>query len=60
MSNYGRTVDGTGTYYTSFDLGVGYFVTPQIWITGELSIGTRSIYTQYIDHRFTGDHYYLT
>jgi hypothetical protein len=57
--NYGRTVDGQGEFFSSFDLGMGYIIKKSIWLSGEISIGNKSHYIQYLDHRFTGDHYYM-
>jgi len=60
LSNYGRTIDGSGDYYTSIDLGAGYVFRRTVWTTAGISFGTKSHYTQYLDHRFTDDHYYMT
>ena len=57
--NYGRTVEGTGDYFTTYDLSVGYYFTPELNISGEISIGRKKYYTSYIDNRFTDGGYHM-
>jgi hypothetical protein len=57
--NYGRTVAGSGDYFTSYDVGVGYYMTPDMTISAELSYGGKKYYTNYIDNRFTDGGYHL-
>jgi hypothetical protein len=58
-SNYGRTVEGSGDYFTTYDLGLGYYITTKMTVTAEISIGRKKYYTSYIDNRFTDGGYYL-
>jgi hypothetical protein len=57
--NYGRTVEGTGDYFTTYDLSVGYYVTPKLTLSSEFSIGRKKYYTSYIDNRFTDGGYHM-
>lgn len=57
--NYGQTIDGTGDYFTSYDLGLGYYITPQITIAGEISLCQREFFINYIDNRFTDGGYHM-
>jgi len=57
--NYGRTVDETGDYYTTYDFSVGYFITRQVTVSAELSFGQKKYYTSYIDNRFTDGGYHM-
>lgn len=58
-SNYGRTVSGTGDYFTSVDLGYGYLLFEKLRLNLELSIATQKYYTNYIDGRFEGGGYHM-
>lgn len=58
-SNYGRTIEGDGDYYTSVDCGVGYYIHRNISILGEISIGKKSYYQNYIDGRFKDGGYHM-
>jgi hypothetical protein len=59
LSNYGRTVDGTGKYFVTIDLGYGKTIKNKIQIDGELSLGSSNHFTNYIDNRFTGGGYHM-
>jgi hypothetical protein len=59
LSNYGQTIDGTGEYFLTIDLGYGRVVKDNWTIDTELSIGSNRHYTNYIDHRFNGDGYHI-
>ena len=59
LSNYGRTVDGTGEYFITVDLGYGRILNDVITLDGEISIGSMNLYTNYIDQRFNGGGYHL-
>ena len=59
LSNYGRTVDRTGSYIYTVDFGYTRTLTDKISLTGELSVGGRNHYTNYIDSRFTDGGYYM-
>lgn len=59
LSNYGRTVKGTGTFYGTVDLGYHRVLNPKLSIAAELSLGSRSYYTDYSDERFSAGGYYL-
>lgn len=59
LSNYGRTVDGTGNYFYTVDFGYTRILTDKFSLTGELSVGGRNLYTNYIDNRFTDGGYYM-
>jgi hypothetical protein len=59
LSNYGRTKDGTGDYFYSVDLGYGRIIKDKFIIEGELSIGQKNYYTNYIDNRFKGGGYHF-
>lgn len=58
-SNYGRTIDETGDYFTTYDFCVGYYITKRITVSGELSFGQKKYYTSYIDNRFTDGGYHM-
>lgn len=58
-SNYGRTVVGTGSYLFTIDLGLGYFISENVKLNGELSFGSKKFYTNYSDQRFTDDGYHM-
>jgi hypothetical protein len=58
-SNYGKTIDGTGTKLSHFDFSVGYYLYPNFTIAGELSIGSKENFTNYIDGRFSGGGYHM-
>lgn len=57
--NYGRTIEGRGDYFTSYDVGLGYYMTPNLTITAEISLGRRKYYTNYMDNRFKDGGYHL-
>ena len=57
--NYGRTVDETGDYFTTYDFSIGYYLTTQIALSAELSFGQKKYYTSYIDNRFTDGGYHM-
>jgi hypothetical protein len=57
--NYGRTIDGTGDYFTTYDFSVGYYITEQITLCGELSFGQKKYYTSYLDNRFSDGGYHM-
>jgi len=59
LANYGRTVDGTGSYYYALDFGYGYQFKGLFLLGGELSIGSRSEFTNYLDGRFSGGGYHM-
>lgn len=59
LSNYGRTKDGTGDYFFTVDLGYGRIFKEKFTLEGELSIGQKSYYTNYIDNRFNGGGYHF-
>ena len=58
-SNYGKTIDGTGSYYTSVDLGYGYLLLEKLRVNVELSFSTKKYYTNYVDGRFSGGGYHM-
>ncbi|HYX05909.1 MAG TPA: hypothetical protein VE912_04170 [Bacteroidales bacterium] len=58
-SNYGRTKDGTGTFFWTIDAGAGYYLTQKFSLKAEISVGATNDYTNYIDHRFNGDGYHI-
>lgn len=58
-SNYGRTVDGTGEYFWSIDFGYGRYLTENLSLNGELSIGALNNFKNYIDNRFNGGGYHM-
>jgi hypothetical protein len=58
-SNYGRTIEGSGDYFTTYDIGLGYYLTPKMTITGEISLGQKKYYINYSDNRFTDGGYHL-
>ena len=58
LSNYGTTPDGNGEYTLMFDLGYGYWLNEHIVLGGEVSLGSRSYFTNYIDNRFSGDRFH--
>lgn len=59
LSNYGRTTDGSGSYFFTFDLGYGKIVKERILLDGELSFGGTFYYTNYLDGRFNGGGYHI-
>jgi hypothetical protein len=59
LPNYGRTVDGTGEYFMTLDLGYGRILKDVITIDGEISIGSMNSYINFIDNRFNGGGYHL-
>ncbi|NDC82410.1 hypothetical protein EB093_01930 [bacterium] len=40
-------------------MGVGYYFTQQLYGSGGVSVGSRHVYTQYKDSRFSGGHYHV-
>ncbi|RJP61088.1 MAG: hypothetical protein C4539_20405 [Ignavibacteriales bacterium] len=58
-SNYGRTTNGRGNYFSSFDFGYGYNIYSNIRMNVEISFASRKYYTNYIDGRFTGGGYHM-
>lgn len=59
LANYGRTIDGTGSYFFTVDLGYGKTINDKIQLDGELSIGSLNYYTNYIDRRFSEGGYHM-
>ncbi len=57
--NYGRTENGSGTYFFTIDLTYGYHFKNRVSTYAELSIGSDNDYTNYIDGRFKEGGYYL-
>ncbi len=57
--NYGRTISGTGNYFSSVDLGYGYNIYKSIKVNIEMSIATQRQYTNYVDRRFKGGGYHM-
>ena len=57
--NYGRTIEGIGDFFTTYDIGLGYYLTPNMTITGEISLGRKKYYINYFDNRFTDGGYHL-
>lgn len=58
-SNYGKTIDGNGSYFWTIDVGIGYYLTKIISIQAELSIGSLEDYTNYMDRRFKDNGYHM-
>lgn len=58
LSNYGTTSDGSGNYTLMFDVGYGYWLNKHIVLGGEISLGSRSYFTNYVDNRFSGDRFH--
>jgi hypothetical protein len=58
-SNYGKTVEGRGDYFISYDFGFGYVIAPKISLTAEISLAGRKYYTNYIDNRFADGGYHM-
>jgi hypothetical protein len=44
---YGTTIDGTGDYFFSIDLGYGRIIKEKFTLEGELSLGQKTFYTNY-------------
>jgi len=57
--NYGRTIESSGDYFTSYDIGLGYYISPKMTITGEISVGQKKYYINYSDNRFTDGGYHM-
>jgi hypothetical protein len=57
--NYGRTIEGGGDYFTSYDFAMGYYLTQKMTISGEISIAQKRYYTNYIDNRFSDGGYHM-
>ena len=58
-SNYGKTISGTGDYFSSFDLGYGYNIFENVKVNIELSFASKKIYKNYVDGRFSGGGYHM-
>ncbi|MBK8946449.1 MAG: hypothetical protein IPM32_14430 [Ignavibacteriae bacterium] len=58
-SNYGRTISGTGEYFSSFDLGYGYEVIEKVRLNIEISFASKNYYSNYVDRRFDGGGYHM-
>lgn len=58
-ANFGRTVDGTGEFFRTIDFGYGYRLGNNMTLQGELSVGTRKEFTNYLDVTFTGGGYHM-
>ncbi len=59
LPNYGRSVDSRGSYYLVYDVSIGKALKNRWGLDGELSLGKRSSYTNYIDKRFTDGGYHM-
>ncbi|MBT1689448.1 hypothetical protein [Dawidia soli] len=59
LANYGQTTDGSGESFFSIDLGYGRVIKQKWIVDGELSIGSNSHYTNFIDRRFSDDGYHI-
>ena len=59
LSNYGRTVIGRGSYFTTFDAKYGLLIKDKVSIQAEGNVGTKSYFTNYADKRFNGGGYYM-
>jgi hypothetical protein len=59
LANYGRTTDGSGESFYCIDLGYGWVIKQKWIVDGELSIGSNSHYTNYIDRRFNDYGYHI-
>lgn len=58
-ANFSRTVENTGEFYRMVDLGYGYRLGNNMTVQGELSVGTRKEFTNYLDVTFTGGGYHM-
>lgn len=59
LTNYGKSVIGRGTYFTTFDLKYSIVTESQFSISIDGNIGTKKNYTNYSDQRFKNGGYYL-
>jgi len=59
LSNYGRTVDGTGDGFYLFDIGWGYTFYSQFRLAAELTFAWEYEYTNYKDARFKDGGYHM-
>lgn len=59
LPNYGQTIDGTGSYYLGAELGFGHVFKNHVTLNGEITLASKSDYTNYIDNRFTDGGYHM-
>lgn len=58
-SNYGTTKTGSGSKYTTLDLGFGKPITEKSRVLIIATVGQKESYTNYSDNRFTGGGYHM-
>ena len=59
LPNYGQTIEGTGSYYLGAELGFGHVFKNHLTLTAELTLASKTDYTNYIDGRFTDGGYHM-
>lgn len=59
LPNHGRSISGTGEFFSSVDVGYSRSLFEKLYLSAELSIGSNKSYTNYIDRRFTSGGYHM-
>ncbi len=57
--NYGKTKTNSGSYFTTYDIGIQKILLERFMVLFGVSIGTKEYFERYQDRRFRGGHYYL-
>ena len=57
-ASHGGTIESTGSYFYSVDMGYAYYLTENIPVEAIISVGRKCYYTNYLDSGFSAGGYH--